>query len=107
MSIEMEQVISADDHMDLAYVPPTLWQERVPAEWRDRAPRVVREPSGPMWVKEGRPWAIWGSKRADNRKVVFDLAGLPEEPEPGVFRPASPGFRLADMDRDGVYAQVI
>jgi predicted TIM-barrel fold metal-dependent hydrolase len=103
----MEQVISADDHMDLAYVPPRLWQERVPAEYREHAPKVVQQAAGPMWVKEGQSWAIWGSKRADNRKVVFDLAGLPEEPEPGVFRPASPRYRLEDMDRDGVHAQVI
>jgi predicted TIM-barrel fold metal-dependent hydrolase len=100
-------LISADDHMDLCYIPPGMWQERVPAQWRERAPRVARGERGPVWVREGEVWGTWGSKRADKRKVVFDLVGLPEEPEPGVFRPASPRYRLADMDADGVEAHVI
>lgn len=99
---------SSDDHMDLAYVPPTLWQDRVAARWRAAAPRVERTATGKtVWVREGRVWGVQGSKRADGRKVVFDAVGLPEEPEPGVFRPASARYRLADMDRDRIYAQVI
>lgn len=101
------KLISADDHMDMCYVPPTLFTDRVPKRWKELAPRVERLPQGPMWVREGKPWGVAGSKRADGRKVVFDMVGLPEEPEPGVWRPASPKYRLQDMDRDGVYAQVI
>ena len=100
--------ISADDHMDLCYVPADLWQSRVPAKWREAAPRVETLPDGrTMWVREGSHWGVHGSKKADGRKVAFDAVGLPEEPEPGVFRPASPRHRLEDMDRDGVRAQVI
>ena len=33
------QKISADDHIDLGYLPPDLWTERVPKALRDRAPR--------------------------------------------------------------------
>jgi predicted TIM-barrel fold metal-dependent hydrolase len=101
-------LISGDDHMDLCYVPPDVWQERIPARWREEAPRVVRLDGGrTVWVKEGRTWGIWGSKKADGRKVPFDAIGLAEEPEPGVFRASSPKYRLQDMDTDGLYAQVI
>ncbi len=100
-------LVSCDDHMDMAYVPRDLWQSRVPAAVRDRAPKVEETPSGPLWVREGERWGVSGSKRADGRKVVFDMLGLPEEAEPGVFRPASPKYRLEDMERDGIYAQVI
>ena len=101
-------LISGDDHMDMCYVPKDLWQSRVPQKWRSEAPEVVTLDNGrPMWVKEGRAWGSWGSKKADGRKVPFDAAGLEEEPEPGVFRPSSPKYRLADMDMDNLYAQVM
>ncbi len=100
-------LVSADDHMDLAYLPPTLWQERLPKELRDKAPKVTATSTGNVWEREGGVWGIYGSKRADGRKVVFDLAGLPEEPEAGVFRPSNPTYRLKDMDLDNIAAQVI
>ena len=37
-------------------------------------------------------------------KASFDRAGLPDN---GGFRPSTPELRLEDMDRDGVYSQVI
>lgn len=99
---------SADDHMDLAYVPVDLWQSRVAAKWREKAPHVVKTSAGrTMWIREDRPWAVQGSKKADGRKVPFDEVGLPEEVSPGVFRAASAEHRLRDMDLDGIYAQVI
>jgi predicted TIM-barrel fold metal-dependent hydrolase len=58
-------------------------------------------------MREGKPWGVWGSKKTDGRKVIFDYAGLPEEPEAGVWRPLSPKYRLADMERDGVHTQVL
>lgn len=103
-----EMLISCDDHMDLCYVPADLWQSRVASKWRGAAPRVVTLDTGKtMWVREANNWGIHGSKKADGRKVPFDQAGLSEEVEPGVFRPSSAKHRLEDMDRDGVYAQVI
>jgi predicted TIM-barrel fold metal-dependent hydrolase len=99
---------SSDDHMDLSYVPQTLWQDRVAARWKDAAPKVVEVKSGRlMWFREGRPWGAQGSKRSDGRKVIFDDVGLLEEPEPGIFRAASAKYRLEDMNRDNIYAQVM
>ena len=99
--------ISSDDHMDLCYVPPDMWQERVPAKFKEAAPKVIQTETGPVWFREGRRWGIYGTKRADGRKVVFDEIGLAEEPEPDVWRPSTAKYRLDDMDRDGIYAQVI
>ena len=38
--MEIPRIISVDDHV---VEPPDLWQDRVPAKYRDRAPRVKRE----------------------------------------------------------------
>ena len=100
-------LVSSDDHIDLCYVPRDLWQSRLPAELREAGPKVVDTPTGPVWMREGTPWGIWGSKRADGRKVVFDDLGISEEAEPGVWRAASARYRLEDMDRDGIHAQVM
>jgi uncharacterized protein len=101
-------LISADDHMDLNYVPRDLWQSRVPAKWRNEAPRVVAADNGQLiWVREDRAWSTYGSKKADGRMTPFPSIGLTEEVEPDVWRPSSVKHRLEDMDRDNVYASVI
>jgi predicted TIM-barrel fold metal-dependent hydrolase len=46
--VEIPKMISVDDHI---VEPPTLWQDRLPAKYKDRAPRVERrrgrvEPGG-------------------------------------------------------------
>jgi len=97
MSLSPEQrLVSADDHMDLHVMPPELWQERLPAALRERGPRVVDTEDGPCWVIDGRRSAPSGRKGA----------GYIRADEHG-FRPGLPEQRLEDMDRDGVYAQIV
>ena len=43
------RIISADDHIDMAWLPRDLWQQRVPIQWRERVPRVVDTADGPYW----------------------------------------------------------
>ena len=43
-------IIDADAHVN---EPPELWQERVPAKWRDRAPRLKHTEKGDLWVFDG------------------------------------------------------
>jgi len=103
-----ERVISADDHIDLTYIPRDLWQKRLPAKYREAGPKVVNnDRGGTEWVREGKRWGHWGSKRPENMIIVFDKAGLPEEPEPGVWRSTSVKYRLKDMDAEGIDAQVL
>jgi len=45
-------LVSVDDHV---VEPPDMWQGRLPARWRDRAPRLTRKPDGTdVWVFEGQ-----------------------------------------------------
>jgi uncharacterized protein len=101
-------MVSADDHLDLQYLPPDLWAARLPAPLRDRAPRVEERSAGPVWVCEGDVWGRWAGqpRRAAGPKPVFnalDRGGADETER----RPARADLRLADMDRDGVEAQVM
>ena len=37
------KLISCDDHMDLGVLPADLWQTRLPAHLRDRAPHIAEK----------------------------------------------------------------
>jgi len=72
------RIISADDHIDLQWLPKDLWQKRVPAEWRERAPKVVDGDDRVMWASD-YPHAdsTWPESRkaiAANFKDVADPA---------------------------------
>jgi predicted TIM-barrel fold metal-dependent hydrolase len=95
--------VSVDDHI---IEPPHLWQSRLPAGLRDRGPRVVELDDGTeAWLYEDQVVQTFrGSTRT--------LPGFDDEPQgiarfsemrPGCYDPVA---RLADMDVDGVWAQV-
>jgi predicted TIM-barrel fold metal-dependent hydrolase len=97
MSLPADQVlISADDHLDIHAMPPTMWQERLPKEWRERGPKVEDTQDGPYWFCDGRRVSPSGRKEA----------GYIRSHDHG-FRPGQPQTRLEDMERDGVFAQVV
>ena len=50
MEMDLEWMISVDDHV---LEPPHVWQERVPAKYREQAPHVVTDDAGEAWVYEG------------------------------------------------------
>ena len=105
-------LISCDDHMDLGQLPADLWTTRLPVTLRDRAPRVEERDGQAVWICDGKVWGSWGGKppATGNQRPVkplynsFDRAGIYDQSE---RRPAVAALRLADMDRDGVKAQVI
>jgi predicted TIM-barrel fold metal-dependent hydrolase len=105
--VAKERIISADDHIDLCYLPRQLFQERLPAKYKEIGPRVEKLPQGPTWVREGTPWGMWGEKKLDLRINVFAQLGYPEEVEPDRFRATTAKYRLEDMDADGIDAQII
>ena len=98
------QLISADDHIDLRYLPRDLWQTRVPAAARDRVPRVEDTDQGPMWLCGDSVWGAWGRGGHSALKWALDRTG---ESEAEAARPTTPHLRLADLDRDGVDATVM
>ena len=97
------RVISGDSHLDLS---PERWTHRVPPEWRDRAPRLVKLPNGADAVAiENRPlhpvsFARMGgvpSSEAHKRKPTFA----------GHAGSGSPEQRLREQDQDGVDAEIM
>lgn len=103
------RIISADDHIDLQWLPADLWQKRVPAPYRDRAPKVVETGDGPYWVCGNDRWDAWGGRKGaagamSGRRLALDRGGVLV---PGVLRPTTPALRLEDMARDGVDASVM
>jgi predicted TIM-barrel fold metal-dependent hydrolase len=103
------RIISADDHIDLMWLPKDLWQTRVPAALRGRAPKVVDGADGPSWVCDGNRWGDWGGRLGaagalGGRRGALERGGVLE---PGVLRPTTTKLRLTDMDRDGVDATVM
>jgi len=105
-------LISCDDHMDLGQLPADLWEQRLPAALRDRAPRIEERDGQAVWICDGKVWGTWGGKppaTGDTRTVkpiynAFDRGGIYDQSE---RRPAVAELRLQDMDRDGVDSQVI
>lgn len=91
-----ERIISCDDHMDLENLPPTLWTDRLPKAFLDRAPKVVDSPEGKVWQANGKILGPSGRK----------AAGKLEKHKLG-YRPGIAKDRLEDLDRDGVAASVI
>jgi predicted TIM-barrel fold metal-dependent hydrolase len=100
-----DRVISADDHIDLRWLPPDLWKARLPRHLRERGPQVVDTDSGPHWQCDGVLWGAWAPYgTGQNQWALERVPGIGKE---GELRPTTPELRLADMDRDGVYASVM
>src|SRR5438034_11316998 len=97
------RVISGDSHLE---VDSKRWIDRVPAEHRARAPRVIRLPDGgDAWLIEGQPLRevpsdLYGGKGRDGW-LPF---GQNYETTPGTG-PAEQ--RLAELDTDGIDAEVL
>ncbi len=102
-----QRVISADNHLS---EPRDLYAQRLPAEYREHAPRVLRAPDGgDGWSWDGRP-----PPRTFGLEAVAGQAG-----QGGEFKPSGltwdeilPGnydgsAHLADMDRDGIDGAVV
>ena len=101
------QVISADDHIDLRWMPRDLWETRLPEHLRERGPRVQETENGASWVCDGNVWGAWGfytAAQGSGAKWALEVGGVLRE---GELRPTTPELRLADMDRDGVDASVM
>ena len=101
------RLISVDDHL---LEHPGVWQERLPARYREAGPRVVEQPPGEPWAGH-EVWLMEG--RAYPTMKHYAMAGQDPEGEsgpirfsemiPGCYDPAS---RCRDMDLDGVWAQL-
>ena len=93
--------ISADDHIDLGYLPHGTWIDRVPSTMVDRVPHIEKRDRGEFWVCEGKIWSEYRNAewfgRPGRNPLALDRGGVGEE-----GRPVTSSKRLEDMDRDGV-----
>jgi predicted TIM-barrel fold metal-dependent hydrolase len=103
MEVDDLILVSVDDHV---VEPPDVFAHRLPARWRDRAPRVVRKPDGTdVWVWDGQQIPNIG---------LNAVAGRPPEEygmEPTSFDQLRPGCydvdaRVRDMNANGVLASL-
>jgi uncharacterized protein len=111
-----DRLISGDNHIDLTYCPPDLWANP-PAKWRLLAPRVEELEDGCHWFVEAQDKGMWNGvgpgflKYAKGTLARIDLMkdlGFEWDYRPGAKpRPTTPEMRIADLDRDGLDAEVI
>jgi uncharacterized protein len=95
--------ISGDSHLE---IDSKVWLDRVPAKYRERAPRVLHLPDGSdAWLVEGQPLKenaadLYGGKGRDRWRPF----GQNYATTPGT---GSPQQRLREQDQDGVDAEVL
>ena len=110
-------VISADGHVDLIWLPPDLFTSNASAALKDRMPHVVDGPKGPEWVgARGAKFGLVNGMGSGGREYVPGVihrsdrmasTGLYDDGRKGIRRLTEPGLRLQDQDRDGVQAEVL
>ncbi|MCH6563832.1 MAG: amidohydrolase family protein [Myxococcales bacterium] len=97
-------IVDADSHVN---EPPELWQDRVPAKFKTRAPKVLSTERGEFWsFEDGKElWPV-------GLTAVAGLSYLEYKPFGMTYAKMRPGSfdtkeRLRDMDADGIYAQIL
>jgi uncharacterized protein len=111
------EMISADCHLDLCWLPTDLFVTRASAAMRDRMPHVIDGAKGKTWVtKKGANLGLVNGMGSAGREYVpgrihradrMAATGLYEDGKKGIRRLSDPDLRLKDQDRDGVQAEVL
>ena len=112
-----ERLISGDNHIDLTYLPTDLWSSQAPGKWKLLVPRVEELEDGLHWFVEGHDQGMWNGVGPLFRKYVpgvfrhldeMKAVGFDWDSRPGARpRPTTPELRLADLDKDGIDAEII
>jgi len=111
------EMISADCHVDLCWLPPELFTENASAALRERMPHVADGPQGKWWTtRRGANLGLVNGMGSGGRQYVpgkihradrMAKTGLYEDGKRGVRRLTDPDLRVKDQDRDGVQAEVL
>jgi len=110
-------LVSGDNHIDLTYCPPDLWSAHAPAKWKLLVPRVEELEDGQHWFVEGQDKGMWNGVGPGFLKYQPGVFSHVDEMRAVGFewnyaagarpRPTTPELRLADLDRDGLDAEII
>ena len=111
------EMISADCHVDLCWLPPDLFTSNAAPELRERMPYVTDGPTGPVWVtKKGAGLGRVNGMGSAGREYVpgkihrsdrMASTGLYDDGKKGIRRLTDSALRIKDQDRDGVQAEVL
>ncbi len=111
------RVISADCHIDLIWLPPTLFTDNASSQMKERMPYVTETDEGLLWVSKGgaRFGLACGMGSAGRKYVPGEIhrsdrmasTGLYDPEQVEIRRLTDPTLRLQDQDRDGVSAEVL
>ncbi len=74
------EMISADCHLDLCWLPPDLFTTNATPALRDRMPHVIDQPKGPTWV----------TKKGANLGLACGMGSAGREYVPGQHPPRGP-----------------
>jgi len=119
----VSQLISADSHIDMPWLPPELFVENCRADLRDRMPHVEETANGAYWTIKGgwqhgtdqKILAVKGMgaigapyrKGASPRFDRFADQGVPQDGAKGLPRLTDVEMRVSDQQLDGVRAEVL
>ena len=111
------EIISADCHIDLPWLPADLFTSQAAKKYRDRMPYVDQTDNGPQWVsRTGAKFGLQNGMGSAGRKYIpgqihrsdrMAAQGLYSDGEKGIRRLTDPKLRIKDQDLDGVQAEVI
>jgi predicted TIM-barrel fold metal-dependent hydrolase len=95
-------IVDADAHVN---PPPDFWQDYLPTHLRELAPRIEQGEDADYVVFEGRrkKLNLMGAQ-AGRKGKDFKMEGRVSDARSGGWEPQA---RLADMDQDGIDAQVL
>lgn len=105
-------IISADGHIDMTWMPGDLWVKNAPSRWKELVPQVHETPEGPKWYAEEQELGVFGGlgfgftpvQRGYSKHVdkMFDVGFYEGGPHP-----TTPDLRLKDQELDGIDAEVM
>ena len=111
------ELISGDNHIDLTYCPPELWSDAAPEKWKTSVPRCEERDDGLHWIIGGEDRGMWNGVGPGFLKYQEGAFGHIDEMKAVGFewdnkrgaspRPTTPELRLADLDRDGLKAEIV
>ena len=99
------EYISADNHLDLLWIPGQLWQERLPAKLKAIGPQVIETDDGTFWEWEGKRRGASADGR-DNAKYIALFQEKGVTIEDGALPPSDPKYLIEHMDLSKIYAGV-
>lgn len=100
--MDLNWLISVDDHI---LEPPDVWQSRVAAKYKDRAPKIIHDHEGEAWLYDGVRIPTIGLTAVAGKKYE-EFSPLPvtyDEMRPGCYDSVE---RLKDMDQAGILASL-